>query len=117
MPVLAIMSLLMLLADRAAHDLHHVIDVAPEVGRGKRLEAWQEATDGAGASHVEVDGAELHAFRRFLLGAELAVGEQLQLQRAVGPLQHELGHLLHALEGGLAGRLDGREFQHAFLRD
>jgi hypothetical protein len=100
-----------LLADLAAHHGEHVIEIAPDVGMGEGLELGQEAPDRAGAAHEHVDRAELHAFQRFLLGAELAVGEELDLELAVAALRHELGEPHRTVVGRLARALQGRKAQ------
>jgi hypothetical protein len=71
----------------------------------------RKAPDRAGAAHEHVDRAELHAFQGFLLGAELAVGKELDSELAVAALLDELAEPHGAVVGRLARTLQGRKAQ------
>ena len=84
------------LPDGAPDDLQHVIEVSPDVRRGKRLQVGEEPSYGTRAPLEHVDGAELHPLQQFLLRPKLGGGEDLDLDLVLGPFGHEVGELLQS---------------------
>ena len=92
-----------LLADRAVEDAVDMRRILEQEGQVENADLGHERAEGAGRDDGHVDRADLQAFDRLALLAELPVGVELDLEGPAAPLLHQF---LEPLERDEA-RMDG----------
>ena len=105
-----------LLADRAVDDLAHVRLVAEDEGHVEHVHVRHHRADHAQRNARDLDRAELHLLDHFLLAAEHAAREHLQLDAALRARFELLAHVLHRDDGRVAGRVGVGSLEREGLR-
>ena len=86
---------------------HHLADAVVargEIGRAEHAELLDEVGEAAAIDHHGNGRAGTGLLQHVLVGAELRVGEQLDLDRAVRALGHRVAEALQPLVKGISGR-------------
>ncbi len=94
-----------LLADRAVHDVMHVLDRAEDVGQRRDLGLGDDVVERPEADAVHVDDAELRLLDGVLLFAELRAEVDVEAQAAAGLVLDDLADVLDGLDGRIAVRM------------
>ena len=103
-----------LVADRAGHDLGHVVRVAEHERQVEGVELGHQRSHRAEADARDLQRADLGLLDHLLLAAELHRGEHLDADAAVGGLLEPLAHAHHGLDRRIAERVHVGGLEHQF---